>query len=174
MTPLLTLTDKDIFESPTQFKGEWYTRRAARAVVLNEHGEVYLLKMAVRNYHKLPGGGIDEGEEVKDALQRELFEEIGCPVIIGGEIGEVIEYRGEMGMEQHSYCYFAKQSGPLRETALEEDEVEDGAETVVATNIDEAIALLETDEPNNYDGKFIQKRDLCLLREAKKLSVSLG
>ena len=73
MAPLLTLTDKDIFESPTQFKGEWYTRRAARAVVLNEHGEVYLLKMAVRNYHKLPGGGIDECEEVKYALHRELF-----------------------------------------------------------------------------------------------------
>ena len=153
-------------------------RDIAGALLFSNDGRVLIGKNVKGGVYEdlwvVPGGGIDEGEEVKDALQRELFEEIGCPVIIGGEIGEVIEYRDEMGMEQHSYCYFAKQSGPLRGTALEEDEAEDGAEAVVATNIDEAIALLEADEPNNYDGKFIQKRDLCLLREAKKLSLSLG
>lgn len=169
MNHLLTLTDKDILESPTTFDGEWHVRRAARAIVLNEQSEVYLLKMSARNYHKLPGGGIDTGEAVHDALQRELFEEIGCPAEVTGEVGAIVEFRSEMGMEQHSYCYLAKQSGPLRKTALEEDEIEDGAETIVAATIDDAIALLEKDEPNNYDGKFIKQRDLTFLRAAKLL-----
>lgn len=169
MRQLLTFSDTDLFESPTPFYGEWYLRRAVRAIVLSETGDVYLLKMSARNYHKLPGGGIDAGETIEEALQRELFEEIGCPAEVTGEVGEIVEFRSEMSMEQHSYCYLAKQSGPLRETALEEDEVEDGAETVVAATIDDAIALLEADEPNNYDGKFIQKRDLTFLRAAKML-----
>lgn len=169
MNSLLSFADKDIFQSPTEFSGEWHTRRAARAVVLGEQGQVYLLHMAARNYHKLPGGGIDDDEEIKDALQRELFEEIGCPAEITQEIGEITERRNEWGLEQTSYCYLAKQNGPLRQTALEEGEIEDGAETVVAKTIDEAISLLEADRPNNYDGKFIQQRDLCFLRAAKSL-----
>lgn len=169
MNRLLTLTDKDIFESPAQFDGEWYLRQAARAVVFGEHGEVYLLKMSARNYHKLPGGGIDDGEATEDALQRELFEEIGCPAKIGIEVGEIVEFRSNEAMRQTSYCYVAEQTGPLRDTALEAGEIEDGAETIVATTIDEAIALLEADKPNNYDGKFIQQRDLAFLRAAKAL-----
>ena len=169
MNHLLTLTDTDIVASPVAFDGEWHVREAARAIVFSEQGEVYLLKMSARNYHKLPGGGIDTNETVHTALQRELFEEIGCPARVTGEVGEIVEYRNEMGMEQHSYCYLAKQSGPLRKTALEEDEIEDGAETIVAATIDEAITLLESDKPNNYDGMFIQQRDLTFLRRAKQL-----
>ena len=167
MQHLLTLTDADIFESPTPLEGEWQSRRAARAIVFNEHGEIYLLKMSVRNYHKLPGGGIDDGESNKQALQRELLEEIGCPAEIGQEVGEIVEFRNEWSLYQTSYCYLARQTGSLQPTALEESELQDGAETIVVKNIDEAIALLEADQPNNYDGKFIQPRDVRFLREVK-------
>lgn len=169
MNTLLALADKDIFASPAQFDGEWRLRRAARAVVFGEGGKVYLLKMSARNYHKLPGGGIDDGEAISEALQRELLEEIGCPASIENEVGEIVEFRGEWGLQQISYCYTARQTSPLHKTALEADEIEDGAETVVAASIDEAIVLLEADEPNNYDGKFIQQRDLQFLRKAKSL-----
>lgn len=168
MKQLLTLRDEDLFTgAKNRMPDGWFKRTAARAVLFSDAGEVYLLKMAARNYHKLPGGGVNDGEPLKNALYRELLEEIGCPAEITDELGEVIEYRNDEEMEQHSYCYIAKQSGPLGETALEEGEVDDGAETVVAKNIDEAIALLENDEPTNYEGHFIRQRDLCFLREAK-------
>ena len=169
MKHLLTLADKDVFDTPTETPIEFHPRLAARAIVLDEYNAVYLLKMATQNYHKLPGGGVDEGESLQDAVYRELLEEIGCPAEIQQEVGGVVEYRNEWAMVQTSYCYIAKKTGPLRKTALEKDEIADGAQTIIVANIGEAITLLENDQPANYDGMFIQKRDLCLLREAKSL-----
>lgn len=36
-------------------------------------------------------------------------------------------------------------------------------------NIDEAIGILEKDEPDNYMGKFIKERDKLFLINAKKI-----
>jgi hypothetical protein len=37
-------------------------------------------------------------------------------------------------------------------------------------SLDEAIEKLKKDEPNDYEGKFIQVRDSCFLEEAKNLN----
>ncbi len=168
MQHLLTLTDEDIFENAANLPhNDWFKRSAARAVVLTESSAIYLLRMSTHGYHKLPGGGVESDESFKDAIHRELLEEIGCPASLGVPLGEIVEYRNDERMEQHSVCYLAQQSGPLIGTALEESEIAEGAETVIAKNIDEAIALLENDTPTNYGGHFIQARDLRFLRAAK-------
>ena len=168
MQLLATLTDKDIFPGTHNNPSEnFYKRRAARAIVLNEQGQIYLLHMTNYGHHKLPGGGIDEGEDVEVALYRELEEEIGCPAEITGEIGEIRELRNEMKWDQTSYCFTAKQNSDLMPTRLEPSEIEQGAETVLVQNIDEAIQLLEKDTPTDYEGKFIQQRDLLFLQQAK-------
>lgn len=171
MKELLTLRDSDVYDGAIDepVTDEWYLRRAVRAVVLSESNEVYLLKMSNNNYHKLPGGGIDEGESNEVALKRELLEEIGCPAEIIAELGEVIEYRNADKMEQHSYSYLVRQSGDLVATALEDGEIEEGAETVVASNIDDAILLLENDMPTRHEGHAMRLRELRILREAKAL-----
>jgi ADP-ribose pyrophosphatase YjhB (NUDIX family) len=87
------------------------TREAARAVVINNDGNIALLNVSKWNYHKLPGGGINEGEGVIAALKRECREEIGCEVEVTGEIGEIIEYRKMFNLKQTSYCYLAKVVG---------------------------------------------------------------
>lgn len=40
---------------------------------------------------------------------------------------------------------------------------------VKADNIGAAIKLLESDQPDNLEGKYIQKRDLAFLKHAAKL-----
>ena len=40
---------------------------------------------------------------------------------------------------------------------------------VIATSIDEAIDLLENDDPTHYGGNFIRMRDLRFLHEAASL-----
>lgn len=170
MEHLLTLRDGDVFLGVENHSaGNWFKRDAARAVIIGKTGEVYLLKMSTRNYHKLPGGGVDKGESLEDAVRRESLEEVGCPIAIRKELGEIVEYRNEEQMEQHSFCFITYQNGDLEDTALESGEVEDGAETVVAKDIDEAIMLLENDHPTNYEGHFIRQRDLRFLREAKNV-----
>lgn len=172
MKNLLTINEQDIIpNSPVVDTSAFRKREAARAVLLDDNGQVYLLNVSKHGYHKLPGGGIDEGEDTKQALGRELMEEVGCKAEIIAELGTIIEYRNydDGGLEQTSYCYLAKQVGDQTDSALEEGELEEGMFEVKAKSIEEAIALLTDDKPDNLEGKFIQKRDITFLQAAKEL-----
>lgn len=172
MKTLLKITQQDILpDSPAIDTTNFRKREASRAVLLSPEGKVYLLNVSVHGYHKLPGGGIDEGETKIQALKRELLEEVGCGAKVIAELGQIIEYRNfeDGGLKQTSFCYLAKQIGDQGDSALEEGELAEGMIEIKATNIDEAIALLERDKPDNLEGKFIQKRDITILREAKKV-----
>ncbi len=171
MKNLLLIKEQDILpDSPAIDTSAFRKRGAARAVLLDDRGQVYLLNVSKHGYHKLPGGGIDDGEDIKQALERELMEEVGCKAEIIAELGTVIEYRNydDGGLEQTSYCYLAKQVGEQVASALEEGELAEGMFEVKAKSIDDAIALLSQDKPDNLEGKFIQKRDIAFLQAAKE------
>ena len=51
-------------------------RLAVKAVIINDH-KLLLVKELDDDWWSLPGGGIDYGETVIEALKRELHEEIG-------------------------------------------------------------------------------------------------
>ena len=54
----------------------------ACAVIINCQQEVLLEKRADNEYWGLPGGSVDPGESVSEALVREVFEETGLTVEI--------------------------------------------------------------------------------------------
>ena len=142
-------------------------RHAARAIVLDNDGRIALLYVGQYHYHKLPGGGVEEGEDIEQALKRELLEEIGCHVEITGELGEIFEYRDEWDQKQTSYCYLAKQVGEAVKPDFTEKELREGFTIVWAKNIADAISLLGQDTPEEYGGKFIHERDLTFLKAAR-------
>jgi len=81
---------------PKQFgkkiAGKKYPERpGAYAVIVNEYGKVALIE-AQQKYYFLPGGGIDEGEDHRSALHREILEETGYIVEILDEIGDAKDY----------------------------------------------------------------------------------
>lgn len=171
MKTILTIQQKDIINNSINVEIENYReRRSARAVLLDDSGRIYLLNVGNQNYHKLPGGGIEDGEEIKEALYRELIEEVGCEAKIIAELGQIIEYRDfeDGGLKQISYCYLAKQNGPQIKSNLEEDELSEGMYELKADNIDHAINILKNDKPSNIEGLFIQKRDMAILINAKE------
>lgn len=149
--------------------GNFRERHAVRAIVSDNDGRVTLLHVGQYHYHKLPGGGVEEGEDIEQALERELLEEIGCRVEITGKLGEIIEYRDEWNQKQTSYCYLAKQVGEASPPDFTEKELSEGFAVVWAKNIAEAIRLLEQDAPEEYGGKFIRERDITFLRATQDI-----
>jgi 8-oxo-dGTP diphosphatase len=143
-------------------EGEVKIREASRAVLFDENGLVPLLFVSKYNFHKLPGGGIDKGENRLEGLIREVLEEVGCTMEVTGEVGEIIEYRSEFHLKQTSYCYTGKvlSKGTPHFT---EKELNEGFQ-IVWMKLETAILKVENDEPSNYEGSFIQKRDLVFLK----------
>jgi 8-oxo-dGTP diphosphatase len=168
MKILKTIRDRDLglnFEDPSIYTQE---RRASRAIVFDKDKNLALLDAKNKGYHKLPGGGIEKGEDIIEALNREAMEEIGCKITNAKELGIVEEYRNQFSLHQLSYCFIADLDGEKGVPQLEADEIEDGFEPVWL-NIDEAIKILESEKNlEHYEGKFINMRDLILLKEAKK------
>ncbi len=143
-------------------------REAARAIIVDETGKIALLHVSKKNYYKLPGGGLDDKEDILTALRRECQEEIGCDIEVVGEIGSIIEYRKFSRLKQISYCYFAKIKGEKGTPHFEKSELEDGFKEIWLS-YDEATYSLAGSKATDFEGStYIVPRDILFLQEAKK------
>ena len=68
----------------------FHIRVSARGIVIN-NDMILLNEFGNGEYYNIPGGGVEPGETVKDAVVRELFEETGLDVVVGDLI-YVLEY----------------------------------------------------------------------------------
>jgi len=148
-------------------------REAARAVLFDKNGLVPILYVASGKFHKLPGGGIDDGETKEEALVREILEEVGAKIKIESEIGKIIEYRSDKNfkwgsdMKQISYCYIGKILSKEKPKFTEKEMIEEFE--LAWMTLDKAIETFEKDQTSTVEGKFIVSRDLTFLKEAKKI-----
>ncbi|HIG96805.1 MAG TPA: NUDIX domain-containing protein [Candidatus Aenigmarchaeota archaeon] len=169
MKLLLELRDKDI--GAISKKSIMKERAASRAILMN-NGKIALMNVTKHSYHKLPGGGIEKGESIEEALLREMKEETGCKIKIIAELGKIIEHRTHLGIIQTSYCYLAE---VVKKGKPEFDKGELSAGYKLEwVKIDEAIKLLKKEPETkkrleNYAGKFIIKRELKFIEEARKI-----
>ena len=138
-------------------------KTAARAILFDENGLIPVLFVTKFDYHKIPGGEVEQGESEKDGPLREIKEETGCTAEITEGVGKISEYRSRWNLLQTSYCYTGKIILKGRQ-GLTEKERSQGFK-LVWLSPDDAIAQLKKDKPKNYEGKFIQERDLRFLEE---------
>ncbi len=157
----LGLSDKGEFENPERFT------QSARAIVFREDGKIAIQHLTKRGFHSLPGGTIESGETVEEALHREIKEEVGCDITIRSVVGMIREYRNEMEFIKESFVYVADVASEFGPITLTQDEVEKGLQLKWMT-LDEAIHTIEADAPDEYNGTFINARALLFLHEAKK------
>lgn len=167
MNTILTITQQDIEPEFVPKEGVVFKeRRAARAVLFDKNGRVALLHAARLGYHKLPGGGVEEGEDIALALARELQEEVGAEATVLSEIGEVEEWRVDAagGLHQLSEAFVAEVSGSIGEPEFTEKELADGFSVVWAQDIDDAISRVsETLDHEDSGVRFMTLRDKAIL-----------
>ncbi len=163
MKLLLELRDENIGLKPKKLNN--LTKRDAARAILLKGKKIALLHVTKQNYHKLPGGGLENKESVKKALFRELLEETGCKAKIISEVGKIIEHRTHLDLIQTSYCYVAQ---VIEEGIPQFDSGEMTAGYKLRwASIDSAIKILEKEKPENYEGKFIVARDLKFIKATK-------
>lgn len=70
-----------------------------RAIVVNDQGQVLLVRHSYGRAWYLPGGGVDKKEHLPDALARELIEELNLKITGGisllGTYGNFFEHKSD-------------------------------------------------------------------------------
>lgn len=174
-----TIKDEDIGFENKELNNP-IKRIGARGIVLNGD-KIALFYKKNKNEYKLPGGGVEDGENLEEAFCREVLEETGCKVSIISKLGTTEEFKGVSNFYQLSHVFYAKVTEDTRQLHLTEEEAAEGAE-LLWLSLDEAIEKVQNcfgnlkpspydEKCNVYSTKFIIKRDLSILNYFKSLDI---
>jgi ADP-ribose pyrophosphatase YjhB (NUDIX family) len=100
------------------------------AIVLDSAGKLLLVHKTDNDLWALPGGGMDLGESIRDAVVREVEEETGLRVRVVGVVGlytnpnHVMAYDDGEVRQQFSICFTTELIGGELRTSSETKEVE--------------------------------------------------
>lgn len=102
---------------------------AVSAVVLNEAGEILVIERTDSGLWSIPGGAMEPGETVSQAVERELYEETGYHVRVDRLVGifanpaHVIGYDDGEVRQEFSICFVGVVSGGQARTSDESSRV---------------------------------------------------
>jgi ADP-ribose pyrophosphatase YjhB (NUDIX family) len=101
---------------------------AVSAFILNDAGQLLLIRRSDNGLYSIPGGGQEVGETVTQAVVREVHEETGVTVEVTGLIGiysdpqHVIAYDDGEVRQEFSICFRAQPVGGELRTSSESKE----------------------------------------------------
>ncbi|CAF9935136.1 hypothetical protein IMSHALPRED_010120 [Imshaugia aleurites] len=140
---------------------QYVDRHAVRIITKSDKDEIVIIYAKKGNYYKLPGGGVEKGEDHRIAGEREAMEETGCKVALDRDCFAVTEeWRNDL--HQTSYCYAARLVEHTGATELTEDELVDGLQHEWIS-IRAAIEKMKATQPTSELGRFIRERDLSFV-----------
>lgn len=139
-------------------------RLTVRAIVRNQDGLYAVMYSDKFKLHSLPGGGVEDGEDVLTALRREAYEETGCVCDEIRELGVVVENRASLDYTQINYYYVVTTAHQPGQNHLTESE--QASRTVVQWHtFDEMVRLINEQEFDRVQGKYLKARDVEALKE---------
>ncbi len=165
MKTIAILVDGKISKKPIANTTGWKKRRAARAIIIDNQNKIPLIWINKHQFHKIPGGGAKEKEEIKKALKREIMEETGTKVKRINYIGAIKEYWTKGKYYQISYGFTAKISRKVKSPEYTEDEKTAEME-LKWYNKSKALKIMGKDNPPDKIHKALNLRDYLFLKKA--------
>lgn len=169
MKCIRVLKDEDFGLESVEFNNP-RIRYGARGIIIREDGKIAIFNKSNKNEYKLPGGGVDKGEDIKDAFKREVLEETGCEIEIIDELGTIEEHKSLDNFKQISYLFVGKVLKDNNKLELTQKEKDEGAK-LIWVDKEEGLKLItncfenlkESKYENLYHSKFIVLRDRYIL-----------
>jgi ADP-ribose pyrophosphatase YjhB (NUDIX family) len=102
---------------------------AVSAIVPDNDGRILLIRRTDNKYWSIPGGGLEPGESVSEATEREVREETGIDCEVTGLVGiysdpnHVAAYDDGEVRQEFSICFKARMLGGTMTTSRESSEV---------------------------------------------------
>ena len=144
-----------------------FQRDSARSIIIRDR-KIAMIHSLKYDYYKFPGGGIEKGESVVDAMILETREEAGLVVIpeTVREYGYV--HRVQRSDKDHSECFvqdnFYYLCDALADTASQDLDEYEARESYRLEFIDPAVAILKNRNVTNspYNRVMFEREALVL------------
>ena len=156
-----------------------HDRQIARAIVVDDNGYFYFVRaerddsFGVSALIETAGGGVEDGEDLQEAVKRELKEELGVEVEILCKIGVVSDYYNLIHRHNINNYYLCRAKG-FGDKNLTEQEIKHFHLSTLKLTYDEALSEYERCSVTKL-GRLVANRELPILKRAKEiLDKSMG
>ncbi|MBO4617454.1 MAG: NUDIX hydrolase [Lachnospiraceae bacterium] len=150
-----------------------HDRNIARGIVFDDAGNFYFVRaerdddFGRATLIEIAGGGVEPGEELNEAIKRELKEELGAEVEVICKIGVVSDYYNLI--HRHNINnYFLCRAVSFGEKHLMPDEIEDFHLSTLKMTYEEAMAEYELRRETPI-GRLIANREMPILKRAQEI-----
>ena len=163
----------DLQDTQWQFDYVDHDRNIARAIVYDESGQFYFVRaerdddFGKATLIETAGGGVEDGEDLIDAVKRELKEELGVKVSVICKIGVVSDYYNLIHRHNINH-YFLCRAEEFGNKDLTEDEINSFHLSTLKLSYEEAVQEYEY-RANTRLGKLVANRELPVLHRAKEI-----
>lgn len=139
------------------------TRITVRCMMTNSNGEICLLHSRSKEYHAIPGGGVENSETLLQGLHREILEETGYTIKNISPLGKIHEERNDKATDVY---FFTASPDQFLGTNYMEDEIEEDYELSwlipqeALSVFKDYLDLLSENNFSLYNGSFSTLRNI--------------